>query len=129
LVIVVGDAAGIREMVAPAPTDDAGGVRPRVIGMLVAVPPPGLEGQPAQPSRRHVLRRGGVEGGRPDRRAGRRGHIKGAAGYQISQAAGIEAGQTKPTAIAFVASDGTMALASTDAATDDKLRELIDTLQ
>jgi hypothetical protein len=55
--------------------------------------------------------------------------IKGAAGYQISQAAGIEAGQTTPTAVGFVASDGTVAQVSADAATDNELRELIGTLQ
>ena len=128
LVIVVGDAAGIRGMVARLLPLTQGGVRPRVIGMLVAVPPPDWKGSLLNPADAASFAEEAWKAAGPfpvpvgvD--------IKGAAGYQISQATGIEAGQTKPTAIAFVASDGTMVHASTDAATDAKLRELIDTLQ
>ncbi|WP_406081263.1 hypothetical protein [Micromonospora sp. NBC_00858] len=128
LVIVVGDATGIRKMVARLLPLTQGGVRPRVIGMLVAVPPADWKGSLLNPADAASLAEEASKAAGPfpvpvgvD--------IKGAAGYQISQATGIEAGQTKPTAVGFVASDGTMAHASTDAATDDKLRELIDTLQ
>ncbi|GAA4563591.1 hypothetical protein GCM10023176_07830 [Micromonospora coerulea] len=128
LVIVVGDAAGIRKMVARLLPLTQGGVRPRVIGMLVAVPPPDWKGSLLNPADAASFADEASKAAGPfpvpvgvD--------IKGAAGYQISQAAGVEAGQTKPTAVGFVASDGTVAHASTDAAPDDKLRELIDTLQ
>ncbi|MFG2109841.1 hypothetical protein [Micromonospora chersina] len=128
LVIVVGDAAGVREMVARLLPLTQGGVRPRVIGLLVAVPPPDWKGSLLNPADAASFAAEASKAAGPfpvpvgvD--------IKGAAGYQISQAAGIEAGQTTPTAIAFIASDGTMAHASTDAATDGKLRELIDALQ
>lgn len=128
LVIVVGDAAGVREMVARLLPITQGGVRPRVIAMLVAIPPPDWKGSLLNPADATSFAEEASQAAGPfpvpvgvD--------IKGAAGYQISQAAGIEAGQTTPTAIAFVASDGTMAHASTDTATDAKLRELIKTLQ
>ncbi|MFU8876330.1 hypothetical protein [Micromonospora sp. SL4-19] len=128
LVIVVGDAAGIRKMVARLLPLTQGGVRPRVIGMLVAVPPPDWKGSLLNPTDAASFAE------ETSKAAGAFPvpvgvDIKGAASYLISQATGIEAGQTEPTAVAFVASDGTMAHASTDAATDDKLRELIDTLQ
>jgi hypothetical protein len=55
--------------------------------------------------------------------------IKGAAGYRITQAAGLEAGQTSRTAIGFLASNGTLAEATTDTATDEELRDQIATLR
>jgi hypothetical protein len=128
LVIVVGDAAGIRKMVARLLPLTQGGVRPRVIGMLVAVPSPDWTGSLLNPSdAASFAEEASKAAGRFPVPVGV--DIKGAAGYQISQAAGIEAGQTTPTAVGFVASDGTVAQVSTDAATDDELRELIGSLQ
>jgi hypothetical protein len=47
--------------------------------------------------------------------------IKGAAGYQITQAAGVEAAQTNPIAVGFIASDGALTHVVTDAATDEEV--------
>jgi hypothetical protein len=55
--------------------------------------------------------------------------IKGAAAYQITQAAGVDAGQTGPTPIGFISSNRTLAGATTDAVTDEELRQRISGLR
>ena len=55
--------------------------------------------------------------------------IKGATAYQITQAAGVEAGQTSPTAVGFLRSDRTLTGVTTDAAPDDDLRDRINALR
>jgi hypothetical protein len=55
--------------------------------------------------------------------------IKGAASYQITQAAGVEAGKATPVAVGFIASNGTLAHVVTDTATDEELRDRIDALR
>jgi outer membrane lipoprotein-sorting protein len=130
LVIVTGDAAGIRTMVARLLPLTQGGVKPQVIGLLIAIPPADWTGSLLNP---------GDAASFADQAAKAAGRfpvpvgidIKGSAGYQISQAAGVEAGRPDPTAVGFVASDGTLALGQTvtDAATDHELRDRINTLR
>jgi hypothetical protein len=127
LIIVAGGAAGIRTMVARLLPLTRGGDRPRVIGLLTAVPSADWTGSLLNPSDAASF------ADRASQAAGRfpvpvAVDIKGAAGYQITQAAGVEAGQTSPIAVGFIASDGVLAHVVTDAATDEELRDRIDTL-
>ena len=128
LVIVTGSAAGIRKVLSRLLPLTHGGVKPQVIGMLIAVPAPDWKGSLLDPKDAASFAReaAATAGTFPvpvviD--------IKGAAGYQITQAAGIEAGQTSRTAIGFVASNGTLAEATTETATDEELRGQIATLR
>jgi outer membrane lipoprotein-sorting protein len=130
LVIVAGDAAGIRTTAARLLPLTHGGVKPPVIGLLVAVPPADWKGSLLNPSAAASF------ADQASRAAGRFPvpvgiDIKGAAGYQITQAVGVEAGQPNATAIGFVASDGTLALGQvvTDAATDNELRARVNALR
>jgi hypothetical protein len=128
VVIVAGGAAGIRTMVARLLPLTQGGARPRVIGLLTAVPPPDWTGSLLNPSDAASF------ADQASRAAGRFPvpvgvDIKGAAGYQITQAAGVEAGQTTPVAVGFIASNGTLAHVVTDTATDEELRDRIDALR
>jgi hypothetical protein len=104
-----------------------GGVQPRV----TRHPSPRSRGHPARRCLTVPL---------PTRRlAGRRAagtfpvpvaiDIKGAPAYQITQAAGVDAGQTGPTSIGFISSDRTLAGATTDAVTDEELRQRISGLR
>jgi hypothetical protein len=128
LVIVTGSAAGIRKVLSRLLPLTHGGVKPQVIGMLIAVPAPDWKGSLLDPTDAASFAR---------EAAAKAGtfpvpvaiDIKGAAGYQITQAAGIEAGQTSPTAIGFITSKGTLAEATTDTATDEELRDQIATLR
>jgi hypothetical protein len=130
LVIVTGDAAGIRTMAARLLPLTHGGVKPQVIGLLIAIPPADWKGSLLNPSDAASF---------ADQAAQAAGRfpvpvgidIKGATGYQITQAVGVEAGQPNPSAVGFVTSDGTLALgqAVTDAATDDELRDRINALR
>jgi hypothetical protein len=127
VVIVAGDAAGIRTMVARLLPLTQGGARPRVIGLLTAVPPADWTGSLLNPSDASSFAE------QASQAAGRfpvlvAVDIKGAAGYQITQAAGVEAGQTNPIAVGFIASDGALAHVVTEAATDEELRDRIDAL-
>jgi hypothetical protein len=128
LVIVTGSAAGIRKVLSRLLPLTHGGVDPPVIGMLIAIPADDWDGSLLDPEDAASFAREAAE------KAGTfpvpvAVDIKGAAGYQITQAAGIEAGQTSPTAIGFISSDGTLAEATTDTATDDELRDRIATLR
>ena len=128
LVIVAGDAAGIRTMVARLLPLTQGGVKPRVIGMLIAVPPPDWKGSLLNPTdAASFAEEASQAAGRFPVPVGV--DIKGAAGYEITQQAGMEAGQSGPTAVGFVAADGTLAHVATDAATDDELRDNITALE
>ena len=127
LVIVTGSAAGIRKVLSRLLPLTHGGVKPQVIGMLIAVPAHDWKGSLLDPDDAASFAR---------EAAAKAGtfpvpvaiDIKGAAGYRITQAAGIEAGQTSPTAIGFITSNGTLAEATTDTATDEELRDRIATL-
>jgi outer membrane lipoprotein-sorting protein len=128
LVIVAGDAAGIRDMLARLLPMTEGGVKPQVIGMLIAIPPADWKGSLLDAADAASFAE------EVSKTAGRfpvpvAVDIKGAAGYQITEAAGVEAGQTNPTAVAFLASDGTLAHIRTDAVTDEEIRDLINTLR
>jgi hypothetical protein len=120
LVIVTGSAAGIRKVLSRLLPLTHGGVKPLVIGMLIAVPGDDWKGSLLDPDDAASFAR---------EAAAKAGtfpvpvaiDIKGAAGYQITQAAGIEAGQTSRTVIGFVASNGTLAEATTETATDEEL--------
>ena len=128
LVIVAGDAAGIRTMAARLLPLTHGGARPRVIGFLTAVPPPDWTGNLLDP---------GDAASFADHASQAAGRfpvpvgvdIKGAAGYQITQAAGVEAGQTTPTAVGFIAAGMALAHVATDGTTDAELQDLIDAVR
>jgi hypothetical protein len=127
LVIVAGDAAGIRTMLARLLPLTQGGIKPQVIGMLTAIPTADWQGSLLDPTDAASFAEA------TSKAAGRFPvpvaiDIKGAAGYQITGAAGVEAGQSNPTAVGFLASDGTLAHVTTDAVTEDEMRELINTL-
>jgi hypothetical protein len=127
LVIVAGDAAGIRKMVDRLLPLTQGGVQPRVIAMLIAIPPAGWKGTLLDPQDAASFAE------QVSQAAGRfrvpvAVDIKGAAAYQITGAAGVEAGQTHPTAVGFVGADRSISDVTTDAATDDELRNQINTL-
>ena len=128
LVIVTGSAAGIRKVLSRLSPLTHGGVKPQIIGMLIAVPSADWKGSLLNPDDAASFAR---------ETAAKAGtfpvpvaiDIKGAAGYQITQAAGIEAGQTKRTAIGFITSNGTLAEATTDTATDEELHDQIAALR
>lgn len=127
LLIVTGDAAGIRTTVARLLPLTKDGVKPRVIGLLIATPPRDWKGSLLNPSDAASFAE------EASKAAGRfpvpvAVDIKGAVGYQIAERAGVEAGQTRPTTVGFVASNGTLAHTATQAATDDELRDRIKTL-
>jgi hypothetical protein len=127
LIIIAGDAAGIRTMATRLLPLTRGGHRPRVIGLLTAVPPADWTGSLLNPGDAASF------ADQASQAAGRfpvpvAVDIKGAAGYQITQAAGVEAGQTSPDAVGFIASNGTLAHVVTEAATDQELRDRIDAL-
>jgi hypothetical protein len=130
LVIVTGDAAGIRAMAARLLPLTHGGVKPQVIGLLIAIPSADWKGSLLNPSDATSF------ADQASQAAGRFRvpvgiDIKGATGLQITQAVGVEAGQPNPAAVGFVASDGTLALGQvvTDAATDNELRDRINALR
>jgi hypothetical protein len=105
LVIVIGNAAGIRKMVDRLLPLTQGGRKPPVIGMLIAVPPDGWKGSLLNPSDAAAFAE------QVSRSAGTFPvpvaiDIKGAAGYPVTQAAGLDAGQMALTAIGFIGSDG-----------------------
>jgi len=128
LVIVAGDPAGIRKMVNRLAALTNGGVQPRVIGMLIVIPSPDWEGSllDAKDAASFAEEASKAAGTFPVPVAV---DIKGAAAYQITQAAGVDAGQTSPTSIGFVSSNRTLVGATTDAVTDDELRQRISSLR
>jgi hypothetical protein len=128
LVIVAGDAPGIRKMVDRLLPLTAGGVRPQVIGMLIAIPPADWKGtlDNAQDAASLAEQVSQAAGRFPVPVAV---DVKGAAAYQITAAAGVEAGQTHPTAVGFVGADRSIGDVTTDAAADDELRNQINTLR
>jgi hypothetical protein len=128
LVIVAGDAAGIRKMVDRLLPLTQGGVRPQMIGMLIAIPPADWKGTLLNPQDAASFAE------QVSQAAGRfrvpvAVDIKGSAAYQITEAAGVEAGHTHPTAVGFVRADRSIGDVTTEAATDDELRNQINTLR
>jgi outer membrane lipoprotein-sorting protein len=127
LVIVAGDPEGIRQMVQRLLPLTGGGTKPQLLGMLIAIPPENWKGSLLDPEDAKSF---------ADSVSKSAGTFKipvaidpkGGAGYQITGPAGVEAGQTRPTAVGFVRSDGTIAHITTDKATDDELRNQIDDL-
>jgi hypothetical protein len=98
-----------------------------VIGLLTAVPASGWTGSLLNPSDAASF------ADQASRAAGRfpvpvAVDIKGAAGYQVTQAAGVQAGQTAPVAVGFIAANGTLAQVATDATSDAQLGDRIDAL-
>jgi outer membrane lipoprotein-sorting protein len=126
LLIVVGDAAGIRNLAKRLLPLTGGGGQPQVMGILIAVPPPDWQGSLLDPTdaASFVAEVSKTAGAFPVPVAI---DIKGAASYLITQAAGFEAGQTTPTVVGLVGSDGTLTNVATDAASDAELRDLIET--
>jgi hypothetical protein len=120
LLVVTGDAAGIRAMVARlAPMTDT-----PVVGLLIAIPPPDWKGSLLNPVDRRSL------AAEVSARAGSFPvpvaiDFKGAAAAPISGRAGIPLGGTRPTAVGLVRSDQGLAKVLTDKATDSELRRQI----
>ncbi|TDO46152.1 hypothetical protein EV643_1114 [Kribbella sp. VKM Ac-2527] len=127
LVIVAGDPEGIRQTVQRLLPLSGGGTKPQLLGMLIAIPPEDWKGSLLDPEDAKAF---------ADSVSKAAGTFKipvaidpkGAAGYHITSLAGVEAGQTRPTAVGFVRSDGTIAHVTTDKTTDDELRNQIDDL-
>jgi hypothetical protein len=127
LVIVAGDAEGIRRTVQRLLPLTGGGTKPQALGMLTATPPEEWKGSllnldDAKSFAASVSKTAGTFNVPVAHRP------QGGAGYQITEVAGIEAGQTRPTAVGFTRSDGTLAHVTTDTATDAELRNQIDDL-
>jgi hypothetical protein len=120
LLVVTGDADGIRAMVARlAPMTD----KP-ILGLLIAIPPPDWKGSLLNPADRRSL------AAQVSNQAGSFPvpvaiDFKGAAATPISGPAGIPLGGTRPTAIGLVRSDQGLAKILTDKATDNELRSQI----
>jgi outer membrane lipoprotein-sorting protein len=127
LVIVAGDPEGIRLMVQRLLPLTGGGTKPRLLGMLIAIPPEDWQGSLLDPEDAKSFS-DSVSKSAGTFKVPVAIDPKGAAGYQITGPAGIEAGQTRPTAVGFIRSDGTIAHATTDKVTDDELRNQIDDL-
>jgi hypothetical protein len=120
LLVVTGDAAGIRAMVARlAPMTDI-----PVLGLLIAIPPPDWKGSLLNPADRRSL------AAEISNRAGAFPvpvaiDFKGATATPISGPAGIPLGGTRPTAVGLVRSDQGLAKVLTEKATDKELRSQI----
>jgi hypothetical protein len=128
LVIVAGTGPGIRTMVDRLLPLSDGGVRPQVIGMLVAIPPADWKGTLDNP------RDAAAFAAQVSQAAGQfpvpvAVDVKGGAAYQITERAGVEAGQRHPTTVGFIRSDRTIGEVTTDAASDEELREQINKLR
>lgn len=117
LLVVAGDAAGIRAMVARlAPMTD----RP-IVGLLIVIPPPNWKGSLLNPADRRSL------AAEVSKRVGTFPvpvaiDFKGAAATPISGPAGIPHGGTRPTGVGLVRSDQGLAKVLTENATDKELR-------
>jgi len=120
LLVVVGDADGIRALLARlAPMTD----KP-MVGLLIAVPPSDWKGSLLNPADRRSL------AAQVSNQAGSFPvpvaiDFKGAAATPISGPAGIPFGGTRPTAIGLVRSDQGLAKILTEQATDKELRSQI----
>jgi hypothetical protein len=117
LLVVTGDAAGIRAMVARlAPMTD----KP-VVGLLIAIPPPNWEGSllNAEDARSLTAQISKAAGSFPIPVAI---DIKGATALPISEPAGIPVGGTRPTAVGLIRSDQGLAQVLTERATNEELR-------
>jgi hypothetical protein len=127
LIVVVGDAEGIRATVQRLLPLTADGHKPQVLGMLVALPSPDWQGSLLNPEDAQSL---------ADTVSKAVGSFavpvgidfKGAVSEPITSAAGIEPGTAGSTVIGFVTADGTVAHAATAAVTDADLREQIEAL-
>jgi len=120
LLVVTGDAAGIRAMVARlAPMTD----KP-VVGLLIAIPPPDWKGSLLNPADRRSLAAeiSNQAGSFPVPVAI---DFKGTAATPISGPAGIPLGGTRPTAVGLVRSDQGLEKVLTEEATDELLRSQI----
>jgi hypothetical protein len=127
LVIVAGDPEGIRQMVQRLLPLTVGGTKPQLLGMLIAIPPEDWKGSLLDPEDAKSFA-DSVSKSAGTFKVPVAIDPKGGAGYEITGPAGVEAGQTRPTAVGFVRSDGTIAHVTTDKATDDELRNQIDDL-
>ena len=127
LIVVVGDAEGIRATVQRLLPLTADGHKPQVVGMLIAPPSPDWQGSLLNPEDVRSLADAvsksvgsfavpvGID-------------FKGGASWPIASTAGVEPGTAGPALIGFVTADGTVAHATTTAVTDADLREQIDAL-
>jgi hypothetical protein len=124
LLVVTGDAAGIRAMLTRLAPITGNGTKPQVIGLLIAIPPEGWKGSLLNPADERSL------AAEVSKAAGSFPvpvgiDFKGAASYQISQQTGVQPGGTSPTAVGLVRSDGTLLQVLTETATDAALRGLV----
>ena len=128
LIVVTGDGPGIRKVVARLLPLTGGGTSPHIIGLLAGGIPPGWKGSLLNPRDAAGL------ASQISAASGSFGvpvgiDVKGAAGYQISGAAGAVGGQTGHAGLGLVASDGTLVHAVANADVDEAqlrtwLREL-----
>jgi hypothetical protein len=124
LVIVAGEADGIRRMVQRLLPMTASGTKPQVLGLLYAIPAEDWTGSLLNPADETSFAESVAKSaGTFDVPVGI--DIKGNAAYQISLAAGVDASTSPPTTVGFVRTDGTLAQITTDAATDAELQSKI----
>ena len=123
LLVITGDAAGIRSLAHRLAPLTRNGQSPRVIALLNAVPPTNPDGSPREfddtalaASISRQVGDIGVPTGMD---------LQGAAGAPISSAAGVPPGETRPAAVGFLRSDGILAAVLTEHATTAQLAQQI----
>ena len=127
LVIVTGDADGIRKMAGRMARIKGGANRPPVIGLLNSVPPANWRGTLLNPADVKSLADSiSNEVGPFDIPVGI--DFKGNEGSAISGPAGVPEFHTRPAAVGFLQSDGTMTQVLTQHSSDDELQQAVRSL-
>jgi len=128
LVVITGDASGIRSLASRLAPLTNNGQAPPVIALLNAVPPDNWKGtllsrddtSALAATMSKQIRDLGIPTGID---------FKGAAGQPISMPAGVAPGRTRPTAVGFVRSDGTLAEVLTGRASTAQLEHQVTRLR
>ncbi len=120
LVVITGDAAGIRDLASRLARLTNNGKAPPVIALLIAIPPNNWKGSLLHPDDVTAL------AATISRQVGDLGiptgiDFKGAVGDPISMPAGVSPGETRPAAVGFIQSDGTLAEILTERASTAQL--------
>ena len=120
LVVITGHAAGIRSLASRLARLTNNGQSPRVIALLVAIPPDNWNGSLLHSDDASAL------ASTMSRQVGDLGiptgiDFKGAVGEPISFPAGVSPQETRPAAVGFIRSDGTLAEVLTERASTTQL--------
>lgn len=124
LVVITGHAAGIRTLAARLATPTDHGQAPPVIALLIAIPPDNWNGSLLNPDDVSALAT------TISRQVGDLGiptgiDFKGAAGRSISLPAGISPQESRPAAVGFIRSDGTLVKVLTERASTAQLAQQV----